>query len=120
MLNHSELLKAHMDRHCGKIPTLYFKEDSTGIGVAKFVDLPDVGLTTFVSTGLSGHILKQNSGVDIRQELLMTVDNKFGKMQHEISLFTMAKIILDSHKGILREQIIGPLGLIYPEEKNRI
>ncbi|RDH42207.1 suppressor of fused domain protein [Zooshikella ganghwensis] len=118
--SHSEALRDHIDRFCRDEPDNLFKEDLTKISVAKFDNIPDSGLTTFISIGLSGHLLKQDSGRSIRQELLLTVDNLYADFAIEEVIFSVAKLILKDHKAVSRGQVIGPKGLLFPEEDSNL
>ncbi len=114
---HSEALRNHIDSFCGEEPDQFFKESSVGINVAKFNDVPDQGLTTFISIGFSSHLLMQDSGKNIRQELLITVDNMHSDLPIEEIIFSVSKLMLNSHKAVMHGQVIGPRGFLFPEEK---
>lgn len=112
-----DLLKEHIDKYCGEEPDKFFKEGTTDISVAKFNNVPYDGLTTFLSIGLSGHIFIQESGLNIRQELLVTVDTRFSEVSVEDIIFSVIKEMLDTHKPLKLGQVIGSRGLLFEEEK---
>jgi hypothetical protein len=120
------ILKKHIDYYCGTEPEKFYKEDTTEIGVAKFIDIPDKGLVTYLTIGLSAHILNQKkSQTKIRQELLVCIDKNYDYLPWETILFSGAKIILDSetamklgndsHTAFQLGQVIGPGGPLFPE-----
>ncbi|GHA22252.1 hypothetical protein GCM10008090_35080 [Arenicella chitinivorans] len=113
---HSEFLRHHIDTFCGEEPDSLYKESSLKVSVARFDNVPDDGLTTFISIGLSGHLLQQRSGKSIRQEILLTVDNAYADFGIEKVIFSVAKIMLGQHKAVSRGQVLGPKGALFPEE----
>ena len=108
-------LKSHIDKFCGEKPDAIFHEELTGITVARFNNIPDDGLTTYISIGLSGHILSQQSGQKIRQELLVTVDNEFSELPIEDVIFVVAKSTIEKHFALMRGEVIDSGGLLFPE-----
>lgn len=119
-MQHSDILRHHIDSFCGNEPDALYSEDSLQIKVARFDNIPDVGLTTFISIGLSGHLLQQNSGRDIRQELLITVDNTFAKLPIEEVIFSVSKILLAEHKAVSCGQVLGPMASLFPEVESNL
>lgn len=115
--NYGDVLKEHVDRFCGDNPDEVFHDRVTGIKVAKFSDVPDKGLVTFLSVGLSGHFLEQGSGRHIKQEFLITVDDLYSDLPVEDVIFTLIKIVLDSHHALKQGEVIGPLGPLFEDNK---
>lgn len=96
---YGQLLKSHVDNFCSDSPSSITNEDVTGITIAKFVNTPEEGLTTYVSIGLSGHIFKQKNGKLIRQELLVTIDNSFSGLAISELILSVGKLMLDKHQS---------------------
>ena len=115
----SIVLKKHVDHYCGSEADGFYKEDTTMTSVAKFIDVPDKGLVTYLTIGLSAHILNQEkSRTRIRQELLVCIDTNYDYLAWEKILFSVASIILKNHNALLLGQVIGPGGLLFPEFPN--
>ena len=105
-------------RYCRPEPTTFYREQTTGLGAAVFTNIPDRGLTTVITIGLSDHVLTQSkSGRGVRQELLVCVRSEFVFLPwHEI-LFGVAARLMRSGAALLRGDVIGPAGLLFPESK---
>lgn len=113
---YGELLKEHISIYCGENPCDVFHESLTGIKVAKFKDIPEEGLVTFLSVGLSGHLLQQDSGRKIRQEFLITIDENFAFLDVEDVIFSVAKLVLDRHIALKQGELLGPRGSLFEDE----
>jgi hypothetical protein len=86
------------------------------MGAAVFSDVPEFGLTTIITIGLSDNVLTQSkSGKGIRQELLFCVRNEYVFLPwHEI-LLGVAGNVKKSGDALLRGELIGPAGRLFPE-----
>ena len=112
----AKILEKHIDQYCGKNPSGFFKEENLRLNVARFRNVPDNGLSTYISIGMCLHGLKQNvSGIKIRQELLFCVADKYDHLPwHEI-IFSVGSKILQDHNAVMLGQVIGPWGPLFPE-----
>jgi len=110
-----DCLRQHIDRYCGPKPSGLHREERLGISVARFDDLPDRGLITSITIGLAAHLLGQKSGRGIRQELMTCADERYAHLPwHEI-LLAVGKQILDRDAALMRGEVIGPAGPLFPE-----
>jgi hypothetical protein len=110
-------LRTHIYKYCGETPDALFDKEDTGISVAKFNDIPDKGLTTYITIGLSGHQLKQESNRPIRQELMITLDSGYAaRVAVEQVVSTVATMIVKSHNAVKNGEVIGPFGPLFPED----
>lgn len=109
-------MKAHVEAYLGATPSRFTIEDSLGVRVATFEDVPSSGLTTSITIGVSGHRLQQPlSKRAIRQELMTCVENRYSPLPwHEILLST-GKILLNRHAALMLGEVIGPAGPLFPE-----
>ena len=108
-------LREHVDRYCGQSPSGVVAEDSVGLKVATFRDTPDKGLMTALTVGLSGHELSQTGARKLRQELLVCVDQDYAGLPWAEILFAVGKKVIENHKALLRGEVLGPAGPLFPE-----
>lgn len=105
----------HVRQFCGD-PAQSWADDESGLLVGAYKNVPEQGLTTFLTAGLGSHILLQDdSQTLISQELLCTVDSAFQKLPFERLLLATAKMVVQAHKPLLRGQILGPFGRLFAE-----
>lgn len=101
----------HIEKRLGE-PSESWKESGSQVYVNKYSEQPQGDLVTFLTIGLSGHDLKQESGSKIRQELMITVSNNFEKLPIEDLLFVVAKDVLSAHQPLQRGQVITRSGTL--------
>ena len=95
-----------------------FVEDSLHVHVATFDNVPDSGLMTTITVGVSAHELQQAvSRTAMRQELVTTVDRRYRALPwHEI-VMAVAKEMLEKHEALMFGQVLGPRGPLFPEAR---
>lgn len=108
-------LKQHIDRYLGPTPSAITAESRHGLRAATFDDAPEPKLKTILTIGLSGHLLHQQSGRDIRQELMATFDRRFGSLPWAEVLLAAATVIVQRHTPVQRGEVLGPAGPLFPE-----
>ncbi len=112
----ADALKAHLDRFCGPRPDKLQLDEQSRLRVVTFRDVPLEGLTSFFTIGLSGHTLtRPNSGTSIRQEILVCVDREFEDLPWQEPLAGIARAAADGHRALMRGEVLGPFGRIFPE-----
>lgn len=109
-------LRAHVAKYCGDFPARAFRDEAMGVSVAAFADTPDAGLHTFLTVGVSGHVLSQRvSDRPLRVELLVCVDKKYATLPWQEVLLAVAKGLIESHVPPMRGEVLGPAGPLFPE-----
>jgi hypothetical protein len=101
----------HVERWLGPVAQGHIF-DELQVHVVRFDGCPFKDAVTFSTLGLSRHLLPQPSGTEIRQELLFGCYSRYLPVQPETVPAAVAKIVLESHKALLRGQVIGPAGPI--------
>jgi suppressor of fused protein SUFU len=107
----SPSLLAHVERWLGPIARGHIY-DELQVHVVQFNGCPFRDAVTYSTLGLSRHILPQPFGTDIRLELLFGCYSRYIPLQPESVPAAVAKIVLESHKPLVRGQVIGPAGPI--------
>ena len=111
----STLLTNHVRRHCGE-PNDAWEFQKYNVYVGRYDDVPVEGISSFVTAGLSSHVLFQpRSGKKIRQELVASSIEKFRTAALPNLLFATAEMVIETHKPLLRGQVIWPLASLFPE-----
>jgi hypothetical protein len=108
-------LEAHIDVHLGTTPTSVVAEDSLGIHVATFNNVPTRGIITSVTVGLSAHLFEQEDAPPIRQELLMSIHENYRQLPWEEVLLSAGKVLMDRHRAFEMGEVLGPAGPLFPE-----
>src|SRR6185369_4534715 len=113
-------LVEHLKRHLGEdddksAPALTFPD--LGFGILTYLDQPVRGATTYLTVGLSRHVLSQASGKPISQELLMSVRTDTKNVRPEMSLASLAHDFLERHVPIPDGQVIGWHGGVFPDSR---
>jgi hypothetical protein len=102
-------LVEHLGRHFGdgddQAQAWSFAE--SGYGIVTYPNQPFAGAITYLTTGLSRHILTQASGAQIAQELFISVRSEFAVCRPEVSLASLAEDFLERHTPIPNGQVIG-------------
>lgn len=88
-----------------------FKED--GFWVLEYTNTPTKHANTYLSTGLGRHVLGQNSGTPIRQELLMTVWEEYSSFDPAEKVASLSFDLLERHIPIPNHQVIPWHGGIF-------
>ncbi len=110
-------LREHVERFCGGEPQCSFRDEDTALIVAKWVDAPAPGLDAWLTVGLSRYRLRQPcSGTLVRQELLCCCSAEWSHLRWEEVLLSIAGRVVASEKALMRGQLLGPAGPLFPEE----
>ena len=110
-----ETIARHVRKYCGT-PDMGWSDPASGIFVGRYPAVPDEDLTTFLSAGLGSHVLTQPaSGIQIRQEILLSVRNHYKYLQIQNVIFVVASLLLEKHLPIPRGQVIWPLPALFPQ-----
>lgn len=98
----------HIETYLGQIDkgwSLRFK--SRDIQVVKILNCPSLGVSSYVTLGMSAFELDLPKGI-VRQELIFSVYNRYSEEDTASFLLTFCESILQSSKGLLRGEVIGP------------
>ncbi|MFD1468428.1 suppressor of fused domain protein [Hymenobacter caeli] len=103
----------HMEAHLGHITRGWGPPSGNafGIEVSLFENIPEVGMNTFSTLGLSNHILAIGNK-QVRQELLFGVSNTYPIDDVASFLITFAEGIAVGGRGLLRGEVIAEKPLI--------
>ena len=102
-------LVEHIENHLGTIDQGWsLQKPSNSIQVVRFNNSPVVKASTYVTVGLSHHILQMPQGRQVRQELVFTAYDRFRAEEIASFLLTFSGYIAMRHKALLRGQVIGP------------
>jgi len=108
-------LLEHLESHLGKINNGWGLNESTNaIQVARFVDKPFEKTSTYVTLGLSRHILKMPGSREVRQEFVFSAHDQFNGGAIASFLLTFCDYLLTKHDALLRGQVIGPDSPVIP------
>lgn len=102
----------HVESFLGEMKEAW-KSDQ-GITVARFPDKPVEGMATYVTLGLSDHVLPIRGERTVRQELVFTADEQYPPAQIASFLLTFSEFLISKHQALLRGDVIGPSDPIIP------
>jgi hypothetical protein len=111
----TESLVEHIESHLGKMDFGWTLQQSlSNVQVACFHDRPVVRASTYVTIGLSHHILRMPGNREVRQELVFTVYDSFDAEKIASFLLTFSDYIITKREALLRGQVVGPTEPIVP------
>ena len=106
----------HIESHLGPI------QDGArlrpGVQGVRFLDRPDRGATTFMTLGLSSHVLTQRSGVGVRIEFVIACRDAFVQPFNPLSVLAdVCSQVLPGHSAPARGTVYGPRGRFFRESE---
>lgn len=106
----SQSIDRHLESNLGRIARGWSASvDATSIQVCLFIGQPTPGTVTYATLGLSRHVLDMPDGRTVRQELLLSVAERFASDDLPKLLAHVADGILRDHRALLRGEVL-PLG----------
>src|SRR5262245_63025915 len=99
---------AHLERHLGPIRRGWKGEDSSPIQVIPFGSQPSRGVTTYATLGLSNVPLVMPRGRQVRQELIVSVFDRYPEKDVASFLWTFAEHVRSTQRALFRGEVIGP------------
>lgn len=98
---------SHAESFLGEIARGWDDPDAAAnVQVICFEDAPEVGVSTFVTLGLSKHVLQLRSDKTVRHELVMPVAHGVSSALPVQLLLSLAEFVLESHVALLRGQVV--------------
>ncbi|EID99568.1 suppressor of fused domain protein [Leptospira licerasiae] len=95
----------HLENYLGEIEEGWAPEWNKDLQIIRFKNTPLEEVSSFVSLGLSKHILKINNR-EIRQELIFSAYDKFSFDDIAMCLALVCKRILTNHNALLRGELL--------------
>jgi hypothetical protein len=105
-------LIAHVEQHIGVISRGSELSSDRGIQAVIVDGHPTLEATSYLTLGLSDHVLTGPSGRQFRQELLGASYTRFAELNPDANLLKIAHDLLQAHRAALRGEVIGPAGPI--------
>ena len=96
----------HIEKHIGTITRGWPSNAIDGFSVCLVERSPEVSVNTYVTLGVSNHVLNQPSRRSIRQEYLLVADISFPAGPLVDLLGTIATLAIGRHEAIVRGQVI--------------
>lgn len=104
--NLGERLFFHIEKHIGRISSSWkLNNAEENIQIVKFLNTPTKSVSTFITLGVSNHILTMPSGATCRQEFLFSAYDKFDPESIAMMMILFSNQIISSHKAVLRGEI---------------
>jgi hypothetical protein len=106
----------HMESNLGRISSGWkhiVESTQESFQVVRFEDKPMAGAVTFSTLGLSKYIFTQESGNNIRQELLFCCYERFSGWSIQEILIIVSEDLLFNKKALMRGQVLGPAGPLF-------
>ena len=99
----------HIESRLGTIDKSWkLTDSSSGLSVATFPEKPVEEAVTYVTLGLSHHILEMLEGRTVRQELVFAAWKGFPSGDIASFLSTFCEFIISKHQALLRGDVVGP------------
>ena len=97
-------LPDHLEKHLGTMAGGWTGE----INVALFENQPEVGVSTYVTMGLSRQALDLSDSKSVRMELLTSVYREYDRDEVAGFLQTFAESLADRGRALRRGDVVGP------------
>jgi hypothetical protein len=107
-------LIAHVEQHIGRISRGSELSSDRGIQAVIVDGHPTLDATSYLTLGLSNHVLTGPSGRQFRQELLGASYTRFAELNPDANLLTVAHDLLQAQRAASRGEVIGPAGPVVP------
>jgi hypothetical protein len=105
----------HIENVLGRIEEGWGLTDSpSGIRVVAVRHQPIHGAVTYLTIGLSDHVLPMNPTRDVRQELVFSAHESFPRGPISSFLLTFSEFVASKHRALLRGDVVGPADSIIP------
>lgn len=105
----------HIENHIGIIDEGWKLQPSlSGIRVVSISGKPSNKVVTFITLGLSEHILPMPDGREVREELIFSSYEDSPKEMIVSFLLTFSNFIVTKHQALLRGDVVGPSDSIIP------
>ena len=108
-------LIVHVETHLGRITGGVRDPLEPRLRYASIHDAPTAGACSWVTLGLSDHLLHADAGRVFRLELLAAWYDRFAPLHPERLLAQVATGALATHRALLRGQTAGPFHSITPD-----
>lgn len=97
----------HVEKYLGEIDQGWKDNDSDeGLQIVSFEDCPGETVTTFLSLGLSNHVLNLSETKTVRQELVFSVYSMTISNMVVSFLLSLCEAILNRRKAVLRGEVV--------------
>lgn len=98
----------HLEQNLGQISRGWggFAAHLGGLRVCLFEDKPVTGVDTYSTLGLSDHVLRMPHGRTVRQELLLSVHERFAGSDLPNLLSWVSESVIGSHSALLRGEVV--------------
>jgi Suppressor of fused protein (SUFU) len=117
-LSKPSVIVSHIERHIGRI------EEMRQLSGAEFdlragiiPQMPEPDLNTYVTVGVSNHILRWGEGKVIRQELVVVANSSHSKYEMISFLLSLGEFITTAHRALLQGAVVGPSAPVIPNAK---
>lgn len=105
----------HLEKHLGKIDQGWGESSTSSKVVAvRFRDQPMDGVVTYVTLGMSNHVLQMPKGLTVRQELVFIANEQYPSAQIASFLYTFSDFLISKKRALLRGDVIGPSTPVIP------
>src|SRR5688572_5513406 len=107
---------AHLEAHMGPIQAGGRLRD--GVQAVRFKDRPFRGASSFLTLGLSHHVLRQEEGAGVRIEFLLSCRNEFVASFNSASVLAdVCDAVFEAQSPPLRGAVFGPRGRFFDESE---
>ena len=108
IMSHKNIIE-HVESFLGRIDYGWKGDDSkSAISIARFRNQPVEGMNTYVTLGLSHHVLSIQNKRQVRQEFVFSTFDTVPSEDVVSFLLSFSDFILTKHEALLRGEVVGP------------
>jgi hypothetical protein len=117
-LSHISTITGHIERYVGHIDEMRRLEGSEfDLRAGCIPRAPETDLITYVTLGVSNHVLGWPNNRNVRQELVIVVDSSHPRYEVASFLLSFGEFIARHHRGLRQGDVVGPSNPVIPNVK---
>lgn len=117
-LSNASTIVEHIEKHMGRIEEMRRLEQSEyDLRAAYIPGCPELDLNTYVTIGVSNHILGWPEDRRVRQELVIVANASHPKYEVISFLLSFGEFVAKGHRALLQGDVVGPSSPVIPNVK---
>ena len=114
-LSNPSVIISHIERHIGCLEEMR-KLNGTefDLRAGMIPQAPESDLNTYVTVGISNHIMRWGADKDVRQELIVVANSSHPKHEVISFLLSFGEFVLKSHRALRQGDVVGPSNPVIP------
>jgi hypothetical protein len=114
-LSNASVIISHIEKHLGRIEEMrQLAGTEFDLRTGGISQIPESDLNTYVTVGVSNHVLRWGEDKDVRQEIIVVANSSHPKHEVISFLLSFGEFIVKSHRALLQGDVVGPSTPVIP------